>query len=109
VKNEKKEEDKIVFSDDEWVLEDNGQQLIFIKRNKKDSYDKDPDRMGPAKSSSTSEISASTFANSVNSKASQIDKQSNSDNNNNKDNSKKKENIISYNILFFRYSLTVQM
>jgi hypothetical protein len=64
------EENKFVFSDDEWILEDNGQQLASIKRNKKDDHDKDPDGMGPAKNSLVSEISASTFASSVNSKTS---------------------------------------
>jgi hypothetical protein len=29
------EENEFVFSDEEWVLEDNGQQLASIKRNKK--------------------------------------------------------------------------
>jgi hypothetical protein len=53
--------------------------------------------MGPARNSSVSEISASTFVSSVNSKNSQKDKQSNENNNNN--NSKKKENIMSYNII----------
>jgi hypothetical protein len=43
------EGDKFVFSDNEWVLEDNGQQLASIKRNKNDDYDKDPDGMGSAR------------------------------------------------------------
>jgi hypothetical protein len=47
----------------------------------------------PTKNSSVSEISALTFANSVNSKNLQKDKQSNRNNNNN-DSSKKKGNII---------------
>jgi hypothetical protein len=54
------------FLDDEWVLENNGQQLASMKRNKKDNHDKDPNGMGPAKNSSVAEISASTFANSNN-------------------------------------------
>jgi hypothetical protein len=64
--------DDFVFSDNEWVLEDNCQQLASIKRNKKDDHDKDPDRMGSVRSSSVSEISASTFISSVNSKTSII-------------------------------------
>jgi hypothetical protein len=76
---EKKE--TFIFSNDKWVPEDNGQQLISIKRNKKDDHDKNPDGMGPARNSSVSEISASTFTNSLNSKTSQKDKQSNNDNN----------------------------
>jgi hypothetical protein len=67
-----------------------------MKRNKKDDHDKDPDGMGSARSSLVSEISASTFATSSNSKASQKDKQPNNDNNNNK---KKKGNIIPVNII----------
>jgi hypothetical protein len=44
---EEDEEDKeFEFSDNEWVLEDNGQQLASIKRNKKDDHDKDLDGMG---------------------------------------------------------------
>jgi hypothetical protein len=93
---DREEEDQYIFSDDEWVLEDNGQQLISIKRNKKNDHDKNPDEMDPARSSSVSEISASTFTNSVNSKTSQKDKQYNENNNNNP---KKKGNIISYNII----------
>jgi hypothetical protein len=57
------------FSDNDWVMEDNGQQLASMKRNKKDDHDKDPDGMGSTRSSSVSEISASTFASSSNSKA----------------------------------------
>jgi hypothetical protein len=53
--------------------------------------------MGPTRSSSVSEMLASTFTSSVNSKNSQKDKQSNGNNNNNS--SKKKENTISYNII----------
>jgi nicotinamide riboside transporter PnuC len=51
--------------------------------------------MGSARSFSVFEISASTFANSSNSKASQKDKQPNNDNNN----EKKKGNIVSVNII----------
>jgi hypothetical protein len=51
-------------------MEDNGQKLVFMKRNKKDDHDKDPDRMSSTRSSSISEISASTFVSSSNSKAS---------------------------------------
>jgi hypothetical protein len=51
--------------------------------------------MGSARNSSVAEISASTFANSNKSKASQKDKQPNNDNNN----KKKKENIITINII----------
>jgi hypothetical protein len=76
-------------------IEDNGQQLASIKRNKKDDHDKDPDGMGSARNSLVFEISVSTFTNSVNSKISQKDKQPNNDNNN----KKKKGNIISYNII----------
>jgi hypothetical protein len=57
------------FSDNDWVLEDNGKQLASIKRNKKDDHDKDPDGMGSARISSVSEISVSMFTNSSNSKA----------------------------------------
>jgi hypothetical protein len=87
---EEEENNEFVFSDDEWVLEDNGQQLASMKRNKKDNHDKDSDRMGSARNSSVAEISASTFANSNKSKASQKDKQPSNDNNN----KKKKGNII---------------
>jgi hypothetical protein len=69
-------------------MEDNGKQLASMKRNKKDDHDKDPDGMGSVRSSSISEISASTFTSSSNSK--------DSNNNNNK---KKKENIVPYNII----------
>jgi hypothetical protein len=55
------EDEEFIFSDDEWVLEDNGQQLLSIKRNEKDDYDEDPDGIGPARSSSVSEILASTL------------------------------------------------
>jgi hypothetical protein len=48
--------------------------------------------MGPARNSSVTEISASTFAKS---KDSQKDKQPNNDNNN----KKKKGNIVPYNII----------
>jgi hypothetical protein len=91
------EDNEFEFSDNEWVLEDNGQQLDSIKRNEKDDHDKDPDGMGPARNSSVAEISASTFtfAHSNKSKASQKDKQP-SNNNNNK---KKKGNIITVNII----------
>jgi hypothetical protein len=91
-----KEGDEFVFSDNEWVLEDNGQQFASIKRNKKDDHDKNPDGMGSARSSSVSEISVSSFTISVNSKASQKDKQPN---NNNKNSTKKKGNIVSCNIM----------
>jgi hypothetical protein len=84
-----------VFSKDEWILEDNGQQLASMKRNKKDDHDKDPDGMGSTRSSSVSEISASTFASSSYSKASQKDKQPSNDNNN----KKKKGNIVLCNII----------
>jgi hypothetical protein len=89
------ENNEFVFSDDEWVLEDNGQQLASIKRNKKDDHDKDPDGMGYVRNSSVAEISASTFANSNKSKTSQKDKQPSNDNNN----KKKKGNIASVNII----------
>jgi hypothetical protein len=49
--------------------------------------------MGSPKSSSVSEISASTFISSVNSKTPQKDKQPNNNN------TKKKGNIIPYNII----------
>jgi hypothetical protein len=62
---------------------------LSIKKNKKDNHNKSPNRMGPARSSSVSKISASTFANSVNSKTSQKNKQSNK--NNNKKTLKKKK------------------
>jgi hypothetical protein len=91
----RKKGDEFVFSEDEWVLEDNGQQLASIKRNKKDDHDKNPDGMGSARSSSVSEISASTFARSGNSKASQKDKQLSKDNNK----KKKKGNIVLFNIV----------
>jgi hypothetical protein len=94
--NKKEEDEEFIFSDDEWILEDNGQQLLSNKRNKKDDHDKDPDGISPPRSSSVSEISASTLVNSINFKTSQKDKQSNTNNNNNP---KKKENIISYNIM----------
>jgi hypothetical protein len=42
-KVDKEEEDEeLIFSDNEWVLEDNGQQLLSIKRNKKNDHDEDP-------------------------------------------------------------------
>jgi hypothetical protein len=63
-------------------MEDNGQQLSSMKRNKRDDYDKNPDGMGPARSSSVSQISASTFTSSSNSKVSQKDKKPSNDNNN---------------------------
>jgi hypothetical protein len=81
---DKEEEDKVICSDDEWVLEDNGQQLASIKRNKKDDPDKDPDGMGFVRSSLVFEILASTFASSSNLKVSQRDKQLSNDNNNKK-------------------------
>jgi hypothetical protein len=83
---------ELVFSEDEWILEDNGQQLECNKRNKKDDHHKDPDGISSTKSSLVSEISVSTFASLVNSKTSQKDKQLNNNN-------KKKGNIISYNII----------
>jgi hypothetical protein len=88
---DEQEEEEFIFSDDEWILEDNGQQLLPIQKNKKD----DPDKDGSHKKS---KISASIFANSVNFKISQKDKQSNENNNNNK-NPKKKENTISCNVM----------
>jgi hypothetical protein len=75
--DKEEEQDKVICSDDEWIFEDNGQQLASIKINKKDDHNKDPDGMGFARSSFVSEISASTFASSSNSKASQKDKQPN--------------------------------
>jgi hypothetical protein len=60
------EGDEFMFSENEWVFEDNGQQLASIKRNKKDDHDKDPDGMGSVENSSVSEILASTFASSEN-------------------------------------------
>jgi hypothetical protein len=48
---DEEEGDEFVFSDNEWVLEDNGQQLTSMKRNKKDDHDKDPDGMGSMRSS----------------------------------------------------------
>jgi hypothetical protein len=71
------EQDEFVFSDEEWVLEDNGQQIASMERNKKDDHDKDQDGMGSAGNSSVAGISASTFANSNKSKATQKDKQPN--------------------------------
>jgi predicted AAA+ superfamily ATPase len=92
---ENAEDNEFQFSDDEWVLEDNSQQLTSMKRNKKDDHDKDPDGMGSARNSSVTEISVSTFANLNKSKASQKDKQPSNDNNN----KKKKGNIITINII----------
>jgi hypothetical protein len=48
---DEEEENEFVFSDNERVLEDNGQQLGSIRRNKKDDHDKDPFSMGSARSS----------------------------------------------------------
>jgi hypothetical protein len=92
---EEEGDNEFEFSDNDWVLEDNGQQLTSMKRNKKDNHDKDPDRMGSARSFSVAEISASTFANSNKPKASQKNKQPINDNNN----KKKKGNIITINII----------
>jgi hypothetical protein len=64
------EDNKFEFSDNEWDLEDNGQQLASMKRNKKDHHDKDPDGIGSVRNFSVTEISASTFASSSNWKAS---------------------------------------
>jgi hypothetical protein len=71
---------------------------FYLLKEIKNDHDENPNGMGPTKSSLVFEISASTFDNSVNSKNSQKDKQSNKKNNNN-DSSKKKRNIISYNII----------
>jgi hypothetical protein len=65
------------------------QQKLPIECIKDDHYE-DPDGIDPTRNSSVSEISASIFASSVNSKNLQKDKQSNGNNNNNS--SKKKEN-----------------
>jgi hypothetical protein len=50
------EEEEFVFSNNEWVLEDNGQQILSIKRNKKNDHDENPDGMDPTRNYSVSEI-----------------------------------------------------
>jgi maltodextrin utilization protein YvdJ len=43
--DEEEGNNKIIYSEDEWVFQDNNQQLTSIKRNKKDDHNKDPDGM----------------------------------------------------------------